>query len=89
MNIHSIKTEDQLCDLGDIWRNRAFKLNPIWQNEDESQERRAKAFAIWSRLLRRIQAIAKHIQSSRYVGYPKKQSQIIELSKEEQVVPNT
>jgi hypothetical protein len=47
MKIENIKTINQFNDFADVWYQRTHNLREVWQNNDETLERRIKAFKLF------------------------------------------
>jgi uncharacterized protein YhaN len=54
MKITNIKTSEEFYEFADIWYQRTHNLRRIWQNENETEKRRAKAFMLWLRMHNRV-----------------------------------
>lgn len=58
MRAKDIKTQSDFYKFADIWYQRAHTLREVWQNEEETDKRRAKAFKLWAVMLNRVMKIA-------------------------------
>ena len=54
MKLKNIKTKDELNQVADIWYNRTINLRHVWQNENETSERRVKAHDLWETMKNRV-----------------------------------
>ena len=45
---------DELNQVADIWYNRTINLRHVWQDENETSERRVKAYALWETMKNRV-----------------------------------
>lgn len=54
MRIKDIKTREQFYDFADVWYQRTHKLREIWQDVDQSEERKEKAFRLWYIMYNRV-----------------------------------
>ncbi|WP_159523747.1 hypothetical protein [Sunxiuqinia indica] len=52
--LREIQTASDMYALAGIWRQRADKLRGIWQNMNESQDRRRKALILFEEMKWRI-----------------------------------
>lgn len=57
---------NEAYEIGNIWYRRSFKLKNIWQNKNESAERKEKSFRLWFILFKRINALVKNILESEH-----------------------
>ncbi|MCT3917542.1 hypothetical protein HZQ04_15890 [Elizabethkingia anophelis] len=73
MKISDIKTVDQFWAFADVWYQRTLNLADIWQDNNETQQRRYKAFYIWNHyreLVLKLTSIAQKFNVVN-VSYPK------------------
>lgn len=68
MKLKDIKTEKQFYDVAEIWYQRTIKLAEIWQNHQESEERKIKALNLWIFM---IQKMRKMVQLAIIIETPK------------------
>tara|TARA_R110000822_G_C15013717_1_gene462288 strand:+ start:245 stop:487 length:243 start_codon:yes stop_codon:yes gene_type:complete len=54
MKIENIKTRKQFYSFADVWYKRAHKLREIWQDENQSSEKKEKAFILWHKMTQRV-----------------------------------
>ena len=54
MKLRNIMNSDELNQVADIWYNRTINLRHVWQNENETSERRVKAHALWETMKNRV-----------------------------------
>ncbi|WP_407505063.1 hypothetical protein [Elizabethkingia meningoseptica] len=73
MKLSDIKTVDQFWAFADVWYKRTLNLAYIWQDDNETQQRRYKAFCIWNHyreLVLKLTSIAQKFNVVN-VSYPK------------------
>lgn len=63
MKLSDVKTLDDFFEFGDIWYQRAHDLRVIWQDENEPEETRQKAYKLWLIMYNRVVNITP-------LGYP-------------------
>lgn len=62
MKLSDIKTENQFWAFSDVWYQRTINLADIWRDNNETQQRRYKAFYLWIHykgLVMKLTSIAK------------------------------
>lgn len=60
MKLSEIKTRKQFDDYADVWYQRSHKLRYIWQNPEETEQRREKAKRLWNVCYKKVM-ICVHI----------------------------
>lgn len=54
MKLQNIKTRAEFYEFADIWYQRAHRLMEVWQNTEETDEKRLKAFKLWKVMYNRV-----------------------------------
>ena len=54
MKLRNIMNSDELNQVADMWYKRTLDLRDIWQDENETSERRIKAYALWETMKNRV-----------------------------------
>lgn len=72
MKLSDIKNYYQYWAVADIWYQRAKSMNSIWQNDNETMQRRIKAYAIFIHYSQICLKMALHVNNiKRTYNYPK------------------
>ena len=54
MKYSDVKTREQFYKFADVWYQRVHKLAVIWQDDNETDKRKWKAFSLWSKMANRV-----------------------------------
>ena len=54
MKLENIKTRTEFYEFADIWYQRVHRLLEVWQDENETAERKEKAFRLWDIMKNRV-----------------------------------
>ena len=57
LRLDSIKTRSALHEVADNWYKRTHNLRMVWQNEQETEQRKTKAFALFLLMSKRLHSI--------------------------------
>lgn len=56
--IKELKTRDEFIKFADVWYQRTHKLRKVWQDENETNERRVKGLKLCAEMYLRVMYLA-------------------------------
>jgi len=74
LRLRDIKNEEMFWKMADNRYQRAHKLRVVWQNPDETSDRREKAFKLWQIMLKKnmiLMRIITKINTTYHNKFPK------------------
>lgn len=71
MKIENIKTRTDFYEVANIWYQRVHRLREVWQDENETTERKEKAFKLWDTMKNRVLMLTQIAIKINQVKLPK------------------
>lgn len=54
MKLENIKTRKEFYEFADIWYQRVHALRRVWQESNETIDKKVKAFRLWGIMFKRV-----------------------------------